>query len=273
MKAIAVFEDTISRAVHLVDLYDLLHNRRTRAIRSSWAAKAKELLGWNASDNICRVDGEGAVLLIRDGDSWDMGHFDHAWLGELLRSALVSAVSAMDRYLHDVVADMFIRLLKKNTPKELARFSIPLETVECVLRKALETRKGGAATRPRTILKDKFRAELNQKTFQGAAQVEVALRMAGVSGSWGEIGKKMGARAEQVRKQLNGIVARRNKIAHEGDIKHGSRPREIKLNDIVSSDVRAEIAWLEKLVRTVDSLVSTKPRQLRFVRGKGTGES
>ena len=256
LKPMAAFDHTVVRARHLVDLYDLLHNRRQRRVGGSRELKIKKLLGWKASDNICQIDGKGAVLLIRDGSKWDLKHFEHEWLGELLRSAIVSAVSALDRYLHDLIASKLLSLLKGKTPGSLARFQIKLADVESMLAKALESRgKDAPATRPRTILKDCFRNSLNQRTFQGAVQIESGMGMLGINECWGKIAQRMGCTANRIRAQLTRIVNRRNKIVHEGDIKQGSRPREIELNTITIKGVREDIDWLEKLVKAIDGLI------------------
>ena len=190
------FNDALLRARRLADLYELLHNKRERSVRSDWAEKAKKLLGWKASDPICRIDGQKSVLLIRE-EGWDLEHFEHDCLGELLRSSLVSAVSALDRYLHDLISSKLLSLLMRDTPKLLAQFPMELADVKKMLQKAMKSRKDGeTATRPRTILKECFRKSLNQQTFQGSVQIENALQMLNIKKCWGKIAQKMEGSAD-----------------------------------------------------------------------------
>ena len=69
MKAIEGFERAINRAIYLVDLYDLLHNKRSRSVRKPFADKIISLFGWPKRSQICLVQGSGSVLLIRDGEA------------------------------------------------------------------------------------------------------------------------------------------------------------------------------------------------------------
>lgn len=80
--------------------------------------------------------------------------------------------------------------------------------------------------------------------------------MLGRSKCWKEIAEEMEISAEDVCKNLSRIVARRNKIVHEGDIKQASRPREVRLNEIDSVATRQDIEWLDSLVRAIESLVT-----------------
>lgn len=257
MKAIEAFDNAIDRANHLVDLYELLHNRRQRCIRSDWADRARALFNWNAGDDIQRIDSSNAVLLIRNGDGWELEHFEHCWLGELLRSAIVAAVSSVDRYFHDMVTTKLLSQLAGDTPKTLAAIQISIKDADRVLQKALESRKGTKkATRPRTILKDAFRRVLNKKTFQGTVQIEEACAMLGLPKCWKKVQKEMGSSADDLRKTLTRIVRRRNRIVHEGDIKQASRPRAVTLNDIDLNGTRSDIDWLTSLVKAFNKLLT-----------------
>lgn len=81
---------------------------------------------WPESEQICRVDGldSNSILIFRESVGIDNEHFSHDYVSELLRAALVAAVSALDRYLHDLVVDYSWKLLSQaedDIPAELKK--------------------------------------------------------------------------------------------------------------------------------------------------------
>ena len=186
-----------------------------------------------------------------------MYHFEHDILAETLRSSLVSAISALDRFLHDLITENLLKTLaRREPPRCLTEFPICVGDTEKVLCRALAARRpGGRRTRPRTVLKAVFREALNRQTFQGSRQVEQALRMLGLKKPWTKISEKLRETPEGARSRLDEIVRRRNQIVHEGDVQHRSRPRSVKLNDIHTTEVRRRIAWLYMLGHAIEALV------------------
>ena len=101
MKPKAVFDATMRRVDRLLNLYDLLYNRRQRGTRQDWAAKFKNFMRWPSTEKIQRIDGNHALLILREESLVSLNEFRQDELSELLRSAIVSSVSALDRYCHD----------------------------------------------------------------------------------------------------------------------------------------------------------------------------
>jgi hypothetical protein len=260
MKPIDAFSEAHSRALYLVDLYNLLHNTRQRRIRSDWADSFKSLMHWNRSDELERVDGNGCVLILRNPTQWTMQHFEHEHLSELLRSALICGVSALDRYLHDVICKHVLPLLSRpqdQVPKKLARFEICLSDAEAAVAHALRSRRAnGTATRPRTTLKAKFADALHKRSFQSSSEIEQAFRLLDIRSPWGKVAQRMAGDADVVRRRLDQIVHRRNQIVHEGDMMRSPKPRDVKLHDITSGKTRADLEWLRSLVQAMDRVIA-----------------
>ena len=124
-KEFKTFQLAIGRSSHFLFLYDLVSNRRKRSIRSDWAKKFKALMRWNGGTRLMRVDGASSVLIIKDyTPGLTREHFSHGYASELLRSAVVSSISAMDKYFHDKALNRCFTLLngpEKNIPKKLRR--------------------------------------------------------------------------------------------------------------------------------------------------------
>ena len=263
LSPLEAFENAIDRATHLIDLYNLLHNRRQRSVRSDWARKFKEMMRWPQSADICRIDGEDAVLVIKDGTNWNLSDFQHEYLGEMLRAALILSVSAFDRFNHDLVVKNVLGILRKPKtawPKALADFPVPLSAAEEAIEWSIKQRRPPNPTqsRPRVKLKTRFRECLHEKTFQGFGQVGNALSMLGIADPWSKISSTLGEPTTEIEKRLNSIVHRRNQIAHEGDVEQASRPREVKLNPISAPDVREDLEWLGKLGEAISEVVDNE---------------
>lgn len=250
MTAIGNFDDAMDRAEHPLDLYELLHNTRARSVRNDWAQGFKEFMGWSPSEEIVRVDGNDAILIIRDrGRGWHMSHFDAPWLSELLRAALTAGVSAFDRYVHDLYTDHFSKFLASGSPD---KYHVTVRAAERAIAKALESRTGGKKTRPRQVLKERFRSEINSQTFQGSKQVTEALSKLGLKKFWKRIANGLDMTTDTLHERLDKIVRRRNQIVHEGDIKHGSKKQSVQLNKITSVGVREDLAWIRLLVSEIE---------------------
>jgi len=215
---------------------------------------------WNTGDRLVRVDGDDMLLVIRNLEGWDMDHFSHDWLAELLRAALSAAVSSVDRYFHDLVVSRLVDLVdrdEKTIPKALGVFPLSLADVEATIKKAIETDdKGCRKTRPRTVLKDRFRNALHKETFQGFEQIGTAFGMLGLSKVWKDVAQRLNCETNDIKDKLNRIVLRRNQIVHEGDMLRSSRPREIKLHTIDKDDIKSNIQWLRSMIREIDSVVT-----------------
>lgn len=120
------FDVGIERAEHLLVLYTLLKNTRIRAVRKDWATKFKGLMKWPASETVLRVDGanKNSILIVRESVGLSTRHFSHDYCAELLRAAVVGAVSALDRYCHDLIVRRSWKLLSQkeaDIPAELKR--------------------------------------------------------------------------------------------------------------------------------------------------------
>lgn len=259
MKPLATFDNAIKRAQYFCKLYDLLHNKRSNKVKRSWVVKCNNFFYWNETDPLTRIDGKNAVLLIHGNSNFDMQHFKHEYLGELSRAALSSGVSALDRYIHDIVENYAISMLSgplTDVPKSLGDFSMPLKVTEECLKKALESRNDKKSkTRPRTILRQKFREALNKKTFQKYEDISTAFGLLSLNKPWEKIAAEMKISNDDLKKRINSITHRRNKIVHEGDIQHGQKNKKIKLNDITNNTTSEELTWLENFVKAIDNMV------------------
>jgi hypothetical protein len=132
------------------------------------------------------------------------------------------------------------------------RFQISTETLERI-RTAATTSDAGAA------FDLDIRNQLSYVTYQDPDKIADGVRLCSRIELWNEVALKLGAtsttkvsEAKNLKTALSLLVQRRNKIAHEGDL----RPSPIREPwSISQADVAFVTQQIETLVRTIDSLV------------------
>jgi hypothetical protein len=248
----------MTRAEHLLSLYDVLRNTRSRAIRRDWAESFLDLMHWPRGEAIVRVDGKDrqSLLILRPSLGLDHTRFRHDDLSELLRSAVVTAVSALDRYVHDLVLHHSWALLRKPEaaiPSELKRLSLPV----LATKRALERLRSDPTARPGHLVKTALQEQLHRDTFQRPDDLMRAARMLGVEDFWARAAYAMPQRPrkEHVIAKLQTIVARRNQIVHEADITRKTKAKKITLRNITRSTAEDWCAWLRQFVAAFDQVV------------------
>jgi hypothetical protein len=258
MKPKTAFDTTMKRVDRLLRLYDLLHNTRERGTRKDWAKGFKKLMHWPQGETIHRVDGKNAILVLRQKSGVTPDEFRHDELSELLRAALVTSVSAFDRYCHDLLLLRLmpeVRRAEKNWPADLKKVAVPLPVVKKALdhAKVRKGRGGKKRTRPMTIVKNVLQDQFHRNlTLQKPDDVARALSMVGVKHIWNDCVSTMGTSAEEMKNRLGTISKRRDHIVHEGDIKRVRRGGKVRLNEVNNDQVKDDVDWLRRLVNAID---------------------
>ena len=254
MRPIDTFNTTIDRVEMLISLNELLCNTRKKRIRADWARNFKQWMKWPRNENIHRIDSNEAIIILREHASVSVDRFCEEDLSELLRAALVTSVSSLDRYIHELVISKIMTELNKNhddISSELKKMEISLlGAVEAVK----HARKTSEKTRPMTRIKGILQDKLFRYTYQQPKEIEQALNMVGIKSIWSECSAKMGCKAEDIKKRLSAIINRRNQIVHEGDLIKFRRGGKPTLNTIRLKQTRDDVEWLKNLVITIDTL-------------------
>jgi len=180
-------------------------------------------------------------------------------LSDMLRAALVLAVSALDYYVHEVVTLGMLEIHRGNrseptpsantTQSAFSRFQVSLGSarqerltaidIASWLEAEIQQTQGYTflqqsytvsnliPTLSSSILKrlnntswleSEIRERLGYQSFQQADKIADAIRYISGKKIWDEVAIQMNKSAKEVKQQLNSIVDRRNKIAHEADI-------------------------------------------------------
>jgi len=169
-------------------------------------------------------------------------------LDELLRAEIVLAVSALDCYVHDVVRIGMARSLcvSSGEPDAYLKFGVSMQFVKHVLR-------ASSANDKATLFDQEVRRLHGFKTFQNADSISQAFSLLGVARLWDKTADGLGIRCPDVKVQLNLVVDRRNKIAHEADIDPSSGVGTKYPIDFPT--VQQSVDFLDSLVHQMQTVV------------------
>ncbi len=252
------FDYAVKRADHFLSLYDILHNSRQRGGRSDWLNSFKVFMRWPRRETIIRIDGKdkNSLLILREAHGIDRQHFTHNYISELLRSSIVCVISALDRYMHDVMVDKCWGLLSKpeaDIPKELKKLSIPI----LVTKKALEKLKRNRSSRPGTIMKMEIQKTLHYNfTFQKKSDIDKGAKLLGIGDFWRKVSDEISNNQtpSQLQDELTRITKRRNQIVHESDLVLKTRAREITQRELSHVDACHAVNWMKDFVDALNKV-------------------
>lgn len=215
-------------------------------------------------------------------------------VSDMLRAALVLAVSALDYYVHEVVTLGMLEIHRgqrsepvpsaNTTQSAFSRFQVSLGSarqdrlvaidIASWLENELQQAQGYAFLQQSYTVSDlipalsnsitsrlnntswlesEIRERLGYQSFQQADKIAEAIRYISGKKLWDEVAIQMTKPAKDIRQQLNSIVDRRNKIAHEADIDPtfgiGSR---WNIDEVLVSDA---VNFIETLVESIHQVL------------------
>ena len=163
---------------------------------------------------------------------------------DILRAQIVMAVSALDSYVHELVligvADIFV-----GTRPAVDGFN--------KFRVSLSLAKSNAMSGSRAWVEEEVRKQHGHLTFQQPDKIADAIRLFHDTPLWPSLSARLGRSDRDIRDQLNLIVDRRNKIAHESDMDPSYPGQRWPISD---SMVRAAVDFIDTLVEAIDAEVS-----------------
>lgn len=252
------FDHAISRSNHFLTLYSLLHDTRQRDARMDWIRNFNTCMHWPVTERVVRVDGKDkkSLLILREEVGISRAQFNHDYLSELLRSALASSISALDRYMHDLVVERCWGLLtgpEEKVPSELKKVSIPI----LAAKRAVEKAKKEPKSRPGTLLKKEIQEVLHKSsTFQNANSITKASQMLGIGDFWSKVAQRMPGtpKVGDLQDELNDMCKRRNQIVHESDLILKTSARQITARAITYDDANDAVTKVTKFVDAVHAI-------------------
>ena len=170
---------------------------------------------------------------------------------ELLRAEWAARVSALDLYVHEVVADKMLDILQGTRPPSASFQKFQLGCDVLLM--------GSAHANFASAADLAIRARIERQTFQLPDDIAEVVRHISDSELWNEVAMKRGATsqtvvndAKAIKRQLTQIVNRRNKIVHEADLQPGipRTPWPISADDltVVRTFVRATVVEIDEII-------------------------
>lgn len=172
---------------------------------------------------------------------------------ELLRAEWVSRVSALDLYVHELIAQRMVEIFegKRSPSAAYTKFQISIDTLERI--------RLAANLAEATQAFDLYvREHLGRITYQFPEDIADGMRLCSTVELWNEVALELGAtpqnrtdEAKNIKRQLSIIVRRRNGIAHEGDLQRNV------LRDpwpVHKADLVFVADQIEKIVRAIDKV-------------------
>jgi hypothetical protein len=259
MNPIDIYHQANDRAKRLLSLYDMVCNTRRRNVRADWAKRMKDLMHWPQKVDIVRVDGvnKKSILIFQKSIELDDDAFSHHILSELLRSSIVAGVSALDRYMHDIIVHHCISILSRkeeDIPMDMKKMQVSLLSVK----RALHKKGGDSSSRPGFIIKKAIQDQLHREyTFQKPDDIVAATKMLGIKDYWGCVAKEMGdsESAKTIQDKLKEICLRRNQIVHEADLVRKIKGKQCTLQEISKKTALEWIEWLNRFVIATDKVI------------------
>lgn len=256
-KAFGHFNFAIKRSENLLLLYDIIHNQRERRVRKDWGNKFRELMHWPSTENFVRIDGKESILILKQSLNIDGKRFKADFVDEILRSVVVCAVSAYDRYFHDLIIEKVISILSKkeeDIPKELKNFDLPA----LATKRALDKLKKDPKSRPGNILKSEIQKVLHDDfTFINVYNIDKAVKILDVDDYWNRVSRNITPtiQPKEIQNKIKEISLRRNQIAHEADLIRKLRAKQSSLRPIKRDKVDEYIKFIKSYIVATNNVI------------------
>lgn len=173
---------------------------------------------------------------------------------ELLRAEWVARVSALDLYIHELVAQNMLATFEGRRPASPAylRFQVSTETLNRI--RAAATPSDASAAFDLYV-----RSYLGRITFQAPDDIADGVRLCCTIELWNEVALNLGATpatkaddSKSLKTQLSLLVRRRNIIAHEGDLQQSPLREPWPISRFDLAFVASQI---DRIVRAIDAVV------------------
>ena len=163
---------------------------------------------------------------------------------DLLRSIIVLSVSALDFYVHAVVRKNMVAILagvKQETP-HFRNFNVKISSV----RRALSS--------PANFdwLNDEVSSQHSWKSFQQPDKIREALQLITEKRVWEEVSSALGLQSGDVKRELELLVERRNKIAHEADVDPSLPTQKLPIDTTITANA---MKFISDIVREIDAIL------------------
>jgi hypothetical protein len=164
---------------------------------------------------------------------------------DILRSEIVLAVSALDHFIHEIVRKGLLDIHNgyRASASKTSSFSISLGDTWYAMQNPDDN----------NWLDNAIRTAHGWRTFQHPDQIKSILKLIDDVELWPHVGNQLNMSADDVKTELKSIVDRRNKIAHEADIRPMSSYEKFP---IYAADVEHAISFIEDVCECINQILN-----------------
>jgi len=182
------------------------------------------------------LDGLYSVLKSRTSSALD--------LSDLLRSELVLAVSTLDHFIHNIIEIGMLEIYQGSRPPTTTShdFRVSIANVQSAIKNPSDI----------SWLKDRIRTNIGYQSFQKSDKISNIVRLISSKNLWDEIAIIMNSPKSQIILQLDLIIDRRNKIAHEADLDPTYPGQRWPINEIMVND---SISHIEQVCEAIFQVI------------------
>lgn len=174
-------------------------------------------------------------------------HFNSTFLDDLLRSEIVYIVSALDKFIHDIVKVGILEALNslRPTTPALNNFSINFGQMNIMLNQT-------SSININQIIENVVIENHKHLSFQDPDKISQALSLIWTENhKWQKISSLMNMSENNVKVELKNIVIRRNQIVHETDLDLFTN----NIQSISERDVEKSVNFINNLVNSIYTLI------------------
>ena len=174
-------------------------------------------------------------------------HYPSSDVSDILRSEVVYAVSAFDKYIHDIVRKGMVEIYlgTRLVTNAYKKFEISLEQFELI-------RIATSFPPPEAVFESSVTERHRHLSFQDPEKVSSALSLIwNEPYKWQRIAGCIGMTENDTKIELKNIVIRRNQIVHEGDLNLLTG----QLQSISHNDTIEAVNFIERLGTCISTLI------------------
>jgi len=172
---------------------------------------------------------------------------------DLLRAAVVTAVSGMDGYFHERIPESIARFVRakkgRNLPGRLVQLIKEAATHDRLIEVLFEER-------PLSHIATMVRKSMADRTYQDAGKIEDAIKILGVEDLWFKMAQKLKVSKDKAKTHIQSYVQRRHQIVHRGDFGQTKRTKN-QLKPMARPYADNCVREIGRFVEAIDSIVET----------------
>lgn len=248
MNLTTLFEHSFLYSDNLVKLYESLVTKNKKNARADWIDRLykSKVIRWPRKNGIWRSSGSNILVIGNKDAQLIQSDFSSDSLLILLKTALVLAMAAVDKILHEAIIKDFVHLVKSGALDKI--IELPLsDSYNIALLSRKRTGQGGKTkTRPSHLIKHLVLEKLYTKSFLATRLLEEICSSCGVSSIFKEFAtEKNKKEVDIIKKHWSSIYQKRNHIAHECDIIRKEKTKKIHFHKAEPQKLIDDIHFVE----------------------------